>query len=310
MKPRSTFLATSLNLLIVYRDLDTQYRWESRELYSQAEKVWHVYPVLRNNTRCAASNSGRGTNGCRMIDEQCRERLPYERLLEDAMSGDRMLFTRRCCARELSCLSPISARQLWTERSRRAHCKIWRLAELHNSPFHASSCLMKPVSQELARNLMIKKNQQTVFKSNPALDQLAPLIGEWNIEITSMSFDADPSAIIRGHSSFAWLEGGAFLIQHSEIPNSDFPSSIAVMGPDDEAETYRMLYYDSRGVSRIYRMTFSGGIWTLWRDFPGFHQRFHGMFSEDGKIITARWERSSDGSNWERDFDLTYIKVR
>jgi glucose-6-phosphate 1-dehydrogenase len=29
-----------------------------------------------------------------MIDEQCGERLPYERLLEDAMSGDRMLFTR------------------------------------------------------------------------------------------------------------------------------------------------------------------------------------------------------------------------
>lgn len=28
------------------------------------------------------------------IDEQCGERLPYERLLEDAMSGDRMLFTR------------------------------------------------------------------------------------------------------------------------------------------------------------------------------------------------------------------------
>jgi glucose-6-phosphate 1-dehydrogenase len=30
-----------------------------------------------------------------MIDEQCGERLPYERLLEDAMSGDRMLFTRQ-----------------------------------------------------------------------------------------------------------------------------------------------------------------------------------------------------------------------
>ena len=29
-----------------------------------------------------------------MIEEQCGERLPYERLLEDAISGDRMLFTR------------------------------------------------------------------------------------------------------------------------------------------------------------------------------------------------------------------------
>lgn len=157
---------------------------------------------------------------------------------------------------------------------------------------------------------MMEKNQKTLFRSNPALDQMAPFIGEWNIEITNMSFDPAPSAVVRGQSSFDWLGGGAFLIQHSDIANPDFPRSTAVIGPDEGAETYRMLYYDSRGVSRIYRMTLSGGIWTLWRDFPEFSQRFHGTFSEDGKIITAYWEKSSDGSNWERDFDLTYIKVR
>jgi hypothetical protein len=169
---------------------------------------------------------------------------------------------------------------------------------------------MMPVSHDSERNRMMEKNQQTPFQSNPALDQLSPFIGEWNIEITSMSFDPDPSAVVRGHSSFAWLEGGAFLIQHSEIPASDFPRSTAVMGPDDAAETYCMLYYDSRAVSRIYRMTFSGGIWTLWRDFPRFSQRFQGTFREDGRIITARWERSGDGSTWEHDFALTYTKVR
>jgi hypothetical protein len=156
----------------------------------------------------------------------------------------------------------------------------------------------------------MQENQQTPVQSNPALDQLTPLLGEWDIEITAMSFRDDPSAVERGHTSFAWLDGGAFLAQHSEIAASDFPRSLAVIGADDEAGIYRMLYYDHRGVSRIYRMTFSGGIWTLWRDFPGFHQRFHGTFSENGEVITAYWERSSDGSNWERDFDLTYTKVR
>ena len=157
---------------------------------------------------------------------------------------------------------------------------------------------------------MMNKNQQILFRSNPALDQLAPFVGEWNIEITNMSFDPDSVAVVRGQSSFDWLEGGAFLIQHSEISHSDFPRSTAVVGPDDAAETYRMFYYDSRGVSRIYRMNFSGGIWTLWRDFPGFSQRFQGEFSEDGRTITAYWEKSGDGSSWERDFDLTYTKVR
>ena len=148
------------------------------------------------------------------------------------------------------------------------------------------------------------------MKINPALEQLSVFIGEWEVEIGSMSFHEDPSAVVRGHSSFEWLEGGAFLIQRSEMPNSDFPTSTAIIGPDDEAGTYRILYYDSRGVSRIYRMTFSGGIWTQWRDFPGFSQRFHGTFSEDGRIITAYWEKSVDGSNWDRDFDLTYTRAR
>ena len=155
----------------------------------------------------------------------------------------------------------------------------------------------------------MQNDQQTPFKSNPALDRLSPFIGEWNLEITSMSFHEDPTAVARGQSSFAWLEGGAFLIQHAEIAASDFPRSIQVIGADDEAGTYRMLYYDSRGVSRIYRMTFSGEIWTIWRDFPGFSQRLHGTFSEDGRIITARWENSTDGSNWEHDVALTYTKV-
>jgi hypothetical protein len=156
----------------------------------------------------------------------------------------------------------------------------------------------------------MQENPQTPFKSNPALEALTPFIGEWNIEITNMSFDPNPPAVVRGHSSFDWLEGGAFLIQHSEISASEWPRSLEIIGPDEDAETYRMLYYDSRGVSRIYRMSLSGGIWTLWRDFPEFSQRFHGTFNEDGRIITAYWEKSSEGSNWERDFDLTYTKVR
>ena len=145
---------------------------------------------------------------------------------------------------------------------------------------------------------------------NPALERLGIFVGEWNIEITSMSFHTDPSAVERGRASFDWLEGGAFLIQHSEISATDFPRSTAVIGPDDLAETYGMLYFDSRGVSRIYKMTLSGGIWTIWRDFPGFSQRFHGTFSEDHNMITARWEKSSDGSHWEHDFDQTYTKAK
>jgi hypothetical protein len=147
-------------------------------------------------------------------------------------------------------------------------------------------------------------------KRNPALERLGIFVGEWNIEITSMSFRTDPAAVEQGRSTFDWLDGGAFLIQRSEISATDFPRSVAILAPDDAAETYGMLYSDSRGVSRIYQMTLSRGTWTLWRNFPGFSQRFRGAFSEDHNTINARWERSSDGMHWEHDFDVTYKRSK
>ncbi len=51
------------------------------------------------------------------------------------------------------------------------------------------------------------------------------------------------------------------------------------------------------------------GKWEMWRDAPGFLQRFTGSFSNNGNSITGHWEKSGDGSNWERDFDLTYTKI-
>src|SRR5215467_13850498 len=122
-------------------------------------------------------------------------------------------------------------------------------------------------------------SESTNSQTNPTLERLDIFVGEWKTEIASMSFHPDPSAIVHVRTSFQWLEGGAFLLQRSEVPNTEFPRSTAVISPDDAAGTYGMLYFDSRGVSRIYRMTLSGGIWTLWRDFPGFSQRFNASFS-------------------------------
>jgi len=155
-----------------------------------------------------------------------------------------------------------------------------------------------------------RDSKQESHKRNPALEHLGVFAGKWSLQATSMSFRADPSAIERGNASFEWLEDGAFLVQHSEVPNTEFPSAIAVIGRDDSAQDYCVLYFDSRGVSRIYEMRLSNNIWQMWRESPGFSQRFAGTLSKDGNTITGRWEKSSDGSNWEHDFDLTYTRVK
>ena len=40
-----------------------------------------------------------------------------------------------------------------------------------------------------------------------------------------------------------------------------------------------------------------------------FAQRYTGTFSDDGKTIVGCWEVAHDGSTWEHDFDLTYVRV-
>ncbi|MFL5734671.1 MAG: hypothetical protein ACJ78Q_16035 [Chloroflexia bacterium] len=145
---------------------------------------------------------------------------------------------------------------------------------------------------------------------NPALKNLDVLVGVWSVEISNMSFQSDPSATVRGQDRFEWLEGGAFLMMYSDTEYPDVPNAVRAIGRDDSVEKYSMLYFDSRGVSRIYDMSLEDGVWKLWRNAPGFRQRFTGTFSADGNTIAARWEKSSDGTNWEHDFDLTYQKIR
>jgi hypothetical protein len=117
-----------------------------------------------------------------------------------------------------------------------------------------------------------------------------------------------------GRAVFEWVLGGQFLAQHEEIPDPDVPDSSAIIGFDPDSQAYTQHYFDSRGVARVYAMTFSEGVWTLLRETPDFtpldfSPRFTGTFRDDAKTIAGRWESRTDASSWEHDFDLTYTKV-
>ena len=139
----------------------------------------------------------------------------------------------------------------------------------------------------------------------PWLNRLNPLVGEWRWEAF-----VDGQPIGRGVTEFRWIEEGAFLVEHSSAETPEFPSGRIIIGGDDANETYCMLYFDSRGIARIYQMSLSDdGVWNLWRETPGFWQRFTGRFGEVGRAIQGFWEQSEDGRAWEKDFDLIYAKL-
>src|ERR1043165_6195921 len=84
---------------------------------------------------------------------------------------------------------------------------------------------------------------------NPALEPLSFLVGEWD---TEGSHPMMPGRILRGRASFAWAEGGAFLVMRSEADAPEVPTAIAIFGTDVDVGECSMLYFDSRGVSRRY----------------------------------------------------------
>jgi hypothetical protein len=144
------------------------------------------------------------------------------------------------------------------------------------------------------------------------LQALKPLLGEWSIVAT---FKGMPPADVGARGTFEWLPGEQFLVQRWEVPVPEAPDGIAIIGPDPKREgNYLQHYFDSRGVARVYKMSFANGIWQLWRDEPDFSvlefaQRYTGTFSSDGRTITGAWEICHDGKTWEHDFYLTYSKA-
>lgn len=156
---------------------------------------------------------------------------------------------------------------------------------------------------------MAKTNGATrQTKSNTPDNNLKPLdilAGTWDI---SGPNPMEPTQRVHGTVSFEWLSGGGYLIERGTIDHADFPNSIAIIGYDETTGNFTQHYFDSRGVERIYGMSLIDNVWKLWRDAPGFSQRFIGTFSGDGNTIAGRWEKSVDGSNWEHDFDLIYTR--
>ena len=142
------------------------------------------------------------------------------------------------------------------------------------------------------------------------LDRLNPFVGEWDLDVSLPSPDE-----VRARAVFEWALDGRFLVQRVEISIPEAPNSIALMGADPGGDAFTQHYYDSRGVIRLYAMTFEDGVWTLRRDSPdfselSFFQRYTGTFSVDGDTIDGRWELSHDeGATWEHDFDLVYRRV-
>jgi hypothetical protein len=142
------------------------------------------------------------------------------------------------------------------------------------------------------------------------LDELQPFIGEWSVEGSHVAL---PNVAIRGRSVFEWWGERAFLIHHSTMDHPDVPDAISVIGATRPGGELAQHYFDTRGVHRLFDMTFDRGVWTLARTAVGptdFDQRMNARFSADGDTITGDFEVRDSGTHEMRhDFSVTYTRV-
>lgn len=147
----------------------------------------------------------------------------------------------------------------------------------------------------------------------PRLTRLDLLVGEWALTASSGG-----TVMSTSRSTFQWLGDRGFLVQRNDPPSYLAPEWAdgapqwvdAVIGLDDHTDVFTMLYTDSRGVCRTYRMTLDTNRWTLeGQPDADFFQRFDGNFRDDNTVIDGRWEASEDGTTWSTDFDVTYRRI-
>jgi hypothetical protein len=145
-----------------------------------------------------------------------------------------------------------------------------------------------------------------------ALRRLEPLVGRWSLEASFARFEAGGE--MEARTSFEWTLGGQYLLQRAKIDIPEAPDTMAMIDVDASGDGYVQHYFDSRGVTRIYAMTFDGRTWTLARDADDFTpakfaQRFTGELSDDGSRIDGTWEIALDGTTFEKDLGLIYTRL-
>jgi hypothetical protein len=129
------------------------------------------------------------------------------------------------------------------------------------------------------------------------------LIGTWATEAKHRMVDE----VVHGTTTFEWLEGGHFLVQRSHSDHELFPDGLCVIGAPESGNGPVMEYFDSRGVRRTYPTAIEDGVWTMWRDQPGFDQRFSAKLERD--VIEGVFELAQTPGDWQEDMRVIYRRT-
>ena len=138
---------------------------------------------------------------------------------------------------------------------------------------------------------------------DPLLARFEPLIGTWSTEAKHRLVDE----VVHGSSTFEWVEGGHFVVLRSHNDHELFPDAIALIGRPESGEGLVLEYFDSRGVRRTYGTAIENGVWTWWRDHPGFDQRQVATLAPDTFEVVS--QLATKPGEWKDDLKVRYRRA-
>ena len=143
----------------------------------------------------------------------------------------------------------------------------------------------------------------TETERDPALAPFDALIGTWATEARHRMVDE----VVRGTVTYEWLEGGRFIVQRSRNEHELLPDAICVIGAPESGDGLVMEYFDSRGVRRTYDIALDDGVLRIWRDKPGFDQRFAATIGRDE--FEGVHQLAETPGEWRDDMRVVHRRV-
>lgn len=143
-------------------------------------------------------------------------------------------------------------------------------------------------------------------KPDPALKGLNVFVGKWETQGQIKESPYGPAGKLIGTDTYEWLAGGFFLVHRVNVRMGDQKNeSIEIIGYDALAKIYSMHSFDSQGNSILMQADVRGDTWT----FTGESMRFTGVFGNDGKSISGKWEYLGEDSGWHHWMDVKLTKA-
>jgi hypothetical protein len=150
--------------------------------------------------------------------------------------------------------------------------------------------------------------------ASPQSRLLNVFLGRWTVGGRQLEGPVGPAADVRAESTYEWLSGGHYLIHRFDgHVGDDTAACIELIHHDASRGTYRCETFYDRGQRKDWEVTESGGTWTWSGDWEmggtTMRVRCTSVFSDDGRTLTARWEHSPDGHNWQPFWELEAERV-